>query len=350
MALKVIFPVGTNDISIKGLYQWDYGQTLEIEAGDIGTEIVEVHFACTNMTEAIVRSCSFVDGIGTVTVPDQCLEQSSNITAWIYKIKGAEGHTIKTITLPIVARIKPSKLRDIPPEIYDKYVELITEVNEIIDNLENGTVTVGKAQTAVNANHATSAGNAASASHATSASRADEADHAALSTAATTVRVNTLDEIKTLLLNRPFQTFGVSVGNQPISIADIGTIPAWSLGTAVTDPTGIRLCLTNVEKNTVTVYGTYDAEKNEWAWRFMPESAKKISGAGVYTPGLYCVNIVADGTRTTHMLSIENLDDTVFSIADSSGSVATYWGTTRQVTVPTNMELESLVCVAPYIF
>ena len=47
MAIKVVFPTGAASITVAGLYQWDYGQTLEIECPEIGSEIVEVHFACT---------------------------------------------------------------------------------------------------------------------------------------------------------------------------------------------------------------------------------------------------------------------------------------------------------------
>ena len=47
MAIKVVFPTGASSITVAGLYQWDYGQTLEIECPEIGSEIVEVHFACT---------------------------------------------------------------------------------------------------------------------------------------------------------------------------------------------------------------------------------------------------------------------------------------------------------------
>ena len=46
MAIKVVFPTGASSITVAGLYLWDYGQTLEIECPEIGSEIVEVHFAC----------------------------------------------------------------------------------------------------------------------------------------------------------------------------------------------------------------------------------------------------------------------------------------------------------------
>lgn len=168
MAIKVTFPTGEKTVAVGGLYQWDYGQVLEIESSDIGNQIVEVHFACLGMSEAIVRSCAFTDGIGTVVIPDLCLEQSSTITAWIYEIDGTHGRTIKSITLNVTARTKPSKSHDIPQDIVDKYTELITEVNETVNALENGEVTTMKSKEAERAGYASSAGNANNATHALS--------------------------------------------------------------------------------------------------------------------------------------------------------------------------------------
>lgn len=175
MAIKVQFPAGASNAVIKGLYQWDYGQVLEIESADIGTEIVEVHFACPSMSEAIVRSCSFSNNVGTVTIPDICLEQSSPVTAWIYRISGTQGHTWKTISISITARTRPAGSRDIPQDFSDKYTELLTEVNEVIDSLEKGNITAACAQNASRADYAAAAGNAQSASHAVSAESAASA-------------------------------------------------------------------------------------------------------------------------------------------------------------------------------
>ena len=175
MALKASFPQGTDLITVNGLFQWDYGQELEIESSDIGSEIVEVHFASPNMIEAIVRSCSFSNGVGTVIIPDTCLEQSKTISAWVYQISGTQGHTTKTILLPITERTRPSLAPDIPAVVYDKYTELITSINEAVDALEKGNVTAAKAVDATNANYAASAGNAGTATYATSAGSATQA-------------------------------------------------------------------------------------------------------------------------------------------------------------------------------
>ena len=176
MAIKVQFPAGEESVIARGLFQWDYGQVLEIECLEIGTEIVEVHFACSNMSEAIVRSCAFTNSVGTVAIPDECLEQASPVNAWIYEVDGTKGRTIKTITLPITARIRPSNTRDIPSNFVDKYGQLIDEVNETMETLRNGDVVVAKAKVAETAGHASTAGNASSATHAVQANKAGIAD------------------------------------------------------------------------------------------------------------------------------------------------------------------------------
>ncbi len=179
MAIKALFETGKNEITVEGLYQWDYGQVLEIESSDLGTEIVEVHFACTNMTEAVVRPCTLTNGIGSVTIPDDCLEQSTTIIAWVYTIEGTQGKTRKVIYLPVIARTRPGASRNIPPEISDRYTELITEVNEAVNGLESGNVVVERANNATKADHATAAGNASTANHAMIAENARTADMAA---------------------------------------------------------------------------------------------------------------------------------------------------------------------------
>ena len=172
MAIKVNIPSGQNTATVSGLHQWDYGQVLEIESVDLGNMIGEVHFACPSMSEAIVVSCNFADGLGSVTIPDECLEQSSTINAWIYEINGTQGRTRKGITIPVTPRMRPSASRDIPTEISNRYTQLITEVNEAIDKLENGETTVKKAETATQAYSATTAGNASTANYAITAENA----------------------------------------------------------------------------------------------------------------------------------------------------------------------------------
>lgn len=177
MAMKAYFGTDTTSVIVNGLYQWDRGQVLEIESADFGSEEVEVHFACDNMKEAIVRLCSFTQGVGSVVIPDDCLEQSSTITAWIYEFSkgGTQGKTTKVISLPITARKRPSTMRDVPEEMSNAYTQLISHVNAAIDALETGEVIVSQAHNAESATNATSASNANTANYAVSAGTANNA-------------------------------------------------------------------------------------------------------------------------------------------------------------------------------
>ena len=160
MAIKAIFPTGVDSITLsKGLYQWDYGQQLEIEAVDL-SPIVEVHFSCQGMKEAEVRPCNTVNGTAIVAIPDICLEQSSKITAWVFEIDGEQGHTTKTINIPIIPRTRPAKSSAIPQGFVDCYTELISEVNAAVKVIADGDVTAKYAISAGNASSANTAGHA----------------------------------------------------------------------------------------------------------------------------------------------------------------------------------------------
>lgn len=178
MAIKVTFQTGQTEAKAPALHQWDYGQQLEIESTDLPTAF-EVHFACQGMNEAIVHSCTAAGGIGAVVVPNRCLEQSHPITAWVYKIQGTTGTTIKTITIPVVPRTRPSRGDEIiPTEVTDKYTELISEVNEAVEQLTKGNVTVANAAKATSADRATQAVSAETSTYATSAGSAVSAGNA----------------------------------------------------------------------------------------------------------------------------------------------------------------------------
>lgn len=165
MAIKAKFAEGATSATTRSLFQWDYGQKLEIEAADLPATF-EVHFSCRGMSEAAVVPCSATNGVAIVTVPDRCLEQSAEITAWVYEIEGESGTTTKVITIPVVQRARPSTGDEVPASAVDKYTELITAVNAALAALRDGTVTVAKATNAANADYATSAGNAGTANKA----------------------------------------------------------------------------------------------------------------------------------------------------------------------------------------
>lgn len=191
MSIKALFLPGQTDITVNGLHQWDYGQQLEIHADDLPA-LVEVHFACVGMDMAVVRSCAVTNGVGTVAIPDRCLEQAAPIMAWVYEVDGTVGMTTKTIVLNVMERARPSSpVDDIPPAVADKYTEAITAMNEVVadvdaklDNavevvrsgvveaLSRGSVYVAEAHHAENADYAEEANFAQEAASATTANEA----------------------------------------------------------------------------------------------------------------------------------------------------------------------------------
>lgn len=107
MSIEVKIPSNTNIVTINGLYQWDYGQVLELKSAEIVSETIEIHFASEGMSETLVLSCSFSEGVGVVEIPDQLLETPACITGWIYRFDNTGGYTWKVIKLPIVSRARP---------------------------------------------------------------------------------------------------------------------------------------------------------------------------------------------------------------------------------------------------
>lgn len=171
MSIKATFPSGATQLTVNGLHQWDYGQKLEIHADDLPA-LVEVHFACAGMKEAIVRSCAVVTGVAEAAIPDRCLEQETPITAWIYEVGETAGATVKTITLIVTPRARPQPSETVPEVIADKYTELVGEVNKQVEALKAGNV---KVSNAANADRAASSNSAEYATLAGEAALAEKA-------------------------------------------------------------------------------------------------------------------------------------------------------------------------------
>lgn len=132
MNIKAIIPAGITEITVNGLHQWDYGRKLEIHSSS-SAALIEVHFACVGMNEAVVRSCSVINGVATAAIPDRCLEQTAPITAWVYELDGDSGATTVKINLNVEPRTRPCPSQEIPEGISDKYTEAIQAMNEAVN-------------------------------------------------------------------------------------------------------------------------------------------------------------------------------------------------------------------------
>lgn len=139
MPIKAIFTKGVDTLTVNGLHQWDYGQKLEIHGLGLPA-MIEVHFACLNMTEAHVRIGTTADGVTTVAIPDGCLEHNTTLRAWVYVVDTTSGRTERTIMLPIQERTRPQGADSRPPFAVDEYAAALEQINNTVDGWRDGIV------------------------------------------------------------------------------------------------------------------------------------------------------------------------------------------------------------------
>ena len=166
--IKATFPAGLTEVTVHGLHQWDYGQVLEIHDSTLPT-MLEIHFEWSGVREAEVRVCEASKGVAQVTIPDRATEQKEPVKAWVYEVGTTSGETIRCITLPIVARLKPANAATVPEAVYDKYTEAVGAMNAAVQTVAAGGVTVAEATHAVQAENAYTAGHAETAGNAATA-------------------------------------------------------------------------------------------------------------------------------------------------------------------------------------
>ena len=98
-----------NECITEPVYQHNYGQILKIEGVPL-PEVYEVHFSNQKRGGKAKTSIGNADG---VVVPDQYLLYGAEIYAWVFLHQGPDdGETVYMITIPVIARSKPS---DQPP-------------------------------------------------------------------------------------------------------------------------------------------------------------------------------------------------------------------------------------------
>lgn len=87
------------------LYQWDYGQILQITGLDL-PEAYQVHFS--NQRES-GTTITMIGGASGVQIPDNLLQTGENVYAWIFLHSGDDdGETEYQIKIPVLLRPQPS--------------------------------------------------------------------------------------------------------------------------------------------------------------------------------------------------------------------------------------------------
>lgn len=325
MNLKAIFPAGATELTVNGLHQWDHGRKLDIHAPDLPA-IVEVHFACPGMDEAIVRVGSAAGGVVTVAIPDRCLEQSSPITAWVYEVGENYGQTLKTLTLNIMPRMRPQTAEAIDPETSDKYTEAVAAMNEATAAMQNGDI---------------------------KAKEADSATEADKASKIKTIVIKSYDDLMSyipLIPKANYNSYAVAINDYPITFPDGTVLPAWGTGMLVVEADA-SLTLTYPDGSIISAF-CVNTDPCTW-------SVKKLSGVSIVpfdhkvtAPGLYAVTLRYSGESHTHMLSIVDLNKRVQSVPDSNGYYAIYVPGSN-VIAPNNeavVSVEEVVCIAKYDF
>lgn len=125
-----------NDLLTENLYQWDTYQTLKISGIDFGSVAPKVHFANKKSTVALVVNGALQDdGSVEVSIPNSLLTEKYDILAYIYTNTGLASKTIKSITIPIISRLKPSEYYQPTDEDIAEIEKIELQAKNIINNL-----------------------------------------------------------------------------------------------------------------------------------------------------------------------------------------------------------------------
>lgn len=137
MINTVYFEKGSNFANVYNLYQWDYGQSLEIKGLDVHNNVWVQFSMNASGGNAIPVVTEINDGVITANIPAFVFEketsQNYNAYAFVYVSNADSGETVKVIKLNIKARPKPEDYVYTEPE--KKRYELLEErVKELEEN------------------------------------------------------------------------------------------------------------------------------------------------------------------------------------------------------------------------
>ena len=166
------FATGATTADADGvLYQWDYGQILQITGLDLPTAY-EVHFSNTLSMGQTITQIGNADG---VTIPDDLLRTGDTIYAWIYLHAGdSDGETEYCIIIPVVARPEPSDITP-TPEQQTAMEQAIVALNDAVEATSaSETAAAGSASAAASSAEAAAASEQNAAQSAQSASGSAE--------------------------------------------------------------------------------------------------------------------------------------------------------------------------------
>lgn len=122
---------GTGRYKTAPLYQYDYGQKLKISGVDLPSAY-EVHFGNSIHGNATTQ----IGNADGVAIPDMYLLSGQTVYAWLFVHSGeADGETEFVITIPVLARAKPTDAAPTPVQ-QSAIDEAIAALNTAVDNAD----------------------------------------------------------------------------------------------------------------------------------------------------------------------------------------------------------------------
>ena len=167
---------GLREVTTAPLWQWDYGQILEITGLDL-PQAFEVHFSNSR------KSGETITQIGTdnqVTIPDMYLTSGADIYAFVFLHDGlTDGETEYVIKIPVRERPEPSDIEP-TPEQQDAITEAIAALNTAVTQTGQDVISAdasaqAAAQSATNAQTAAQSAQGSATAASASASTASTA-------------------------------------------------------------------------------------------------------------------------------------------------------------------------------
>lgn len=112
------------EIELEELWQYDYGQKLQILGLNL-PDIFEVHFSWQGLENAKVITGYTENGVSTVDIPNEALKQKRAVTAYIYLSTAEEGETVNTVMMFVNKRPAPEGF-EVPEDIDLFHYTLVT--------------------------------------------------------------------------------------------------------------------------------------------------------------------------------------------------------------------------------
>lgn len=137
--IHAAFKDGYDTATAYGLYQYDFGQRLQIEGLHL-PKAVEVHFALQEQGGTSESRIGLThDGVTEVSIPDSVLVNGDathkySVYAFVYLSSPSSGKTVKMIEMPVTPRPKPEAWDT--PEDAELFRDAIAAVNDSADRAE----------------------------------------------------------------------------------------------------------------------------------------------------------------------------------------------------------------------